>query len=257
MRVHIVPILFDNYAYVLVDEASGEAAVVDPAEPEPVLRTLAELGVKLTTVLCTHHHADHSGGNVALAQAFAGVRVVGSEVDGARIPALSHPVKHEDTLCVGTSVVRVLYVPCHTRGHVAYFCDGDLFCGDTLFVAGCGRFFEGTAADMDRALNEVLGGLAPETRIYCGHEYTLDNLAFAQTVEPENKALQEKLAWARDRRAKQLPTVPSTLGEERTYNPFLRVREETVAAAMQERAPEKVMAKLREAKNRFKAPATT
>jgi hydroxyacylglutathione hydrolase len=250
MHVHPIPILNDNYAYLLVDEASGAAAVVDPAEPGPVIAAVEAAGVRPTHVLCTHHHPDHSGGNVALRERWPDVEVVGSAADAARIPGLTRGVGDGDVVAVGGLAVRVLFVPCHTRGHLAFLAEDALFCGDTLFVAGCGRFFEGDAAQMHRALQDVFGALPSSTRVFCGHEYTVTNLRFALTVEPDNAAAREKLAWAEGRRAAGLPTVPGTLGEERAYNPFVR------APLLQERlgAPDAIaaLAELRRRKDEFR-----
>ncbi|MCA9542197.1 MAG: hydroxyacylglutathione hydrolase [Myxococcales bacterium] len=251
MRIVPIPILRDNYAYLIIDEAAGVAGVVDPAEPEPVCAALAREGVRLTHVLCTHHHWDHSGGNVAMAKRFSGVQVVGSADDAKRIPALTTPVGPDDEVTIGTLRGRVLPVPCHTRGHIAFRFGDALFCGDTLFVAGCGRFFEGDAAQMDHALNTVIAGLPDETRLFCGHEYTLSNLRFALTIEPGNPALKKRQAWAEARRAADLPTVPSTVGDEKQTNPFLRVRTSAVAAAVGETDPIAVMAALRARKDDF------
>lgn len=256
MLVVPIPILNDNYSYLLIDPDSGHAAAVDPAEPGPVLREIESRGLLLTHILCTHHHPDHAGGNVAIAGAMPGVTIVGPSIDAARIPGLTLGVSHGDTVMVGSLVVRVLFVPCHTRGHVAFVAgEGSprgpaLFCGDTLFVAGCGRFFEGSPQQMVTALYDVFGALPPETRVYCGHEYTLANLAFAASVEPDNSSITDKLAWAIAQRAAGLPTVPSTLAEERAYNPFLRVH---VPAISHGETPPVVMARLREAKNAFRS----
>ena len=160
-----------------------------------------------------------------------------------------------DVFQLGGEDVQVLGVPCHTRGHVAYLWDGNLFCGDTLFVAGCGRFFEGEAREMDEALNHVFGSLPGTTKVYCGHEYTVGNLLFARSVEPDNQQVQEKLVWAQQQRAKGLSTVPSTLEEEWSYNPFMRVGEPDVQKQVGHDEPVSVMKALRELKNEFRPPA--
>lgn len=251
MRIEIVPIFMDNYAYLLIDEASGVAAAVDPAEPEPVLAALERAGVRLSHVLCTHHHYDHSAGNEAMVARFPDAVVVGGKIDAERIPKLGVAVSGGDRVAVGGLSVEVLDVPCHTLGHVAYRVGDALFSGDALFVAGCGRFFEGDAAQMHHSLNTVLAALPDETRVFCGHEYTVGNLEFAAHVEPTNEAIAHKLAWARAQLAAGRPTVPSTLGEERATNPFLRVCEASIQAAMGSRDPVETMARLREAKNAF------
>lgn len=252
MRVRQIPILRDNYCHLVIDDVAGVAAAIDPAEPAPVLSALQEEGVRLTHVLCTHHHWDHTGGNLEILDAHPEVEVLGSAADAARIPGITRPVDDGDALQVGGIGGRVLFVPCHTRGHLAYLFEDALFCGDTLFVAGCGRFTEGDAAQMHRALNEVFAALPDETRVFCGHEYTVANLKFAQTVEPANDAIRRKLKWAEARRQEGRSTVPSTIGEERTYNPFMRVHVPAVAGATGESDAVRVMAALRARKDRFR-----
>lgn len=223
MRVVPVPLLEDNYAYLLIDEHTRQAAIVDPAQAAPVLEAEQKEGVELRTILNTHHHWDHTGGNLELIAAKNGrLLVAGSGPDSAQIPGITERVSDGDRVAVGELEGRVLFIPCHTRGHVAYLFGRALFCGDTLFAAGCGRFFEGTAEQMYHALHEVLGVLPDDTLVYCGHEYTEKNLRFAMTLEPSNAAIREKLAEVIELRSRGLPSIPTTLGEERTYNPFLR-----------------------------------
>jgi hydroxyacylglutathione hydrolase len=251
VRVRQIPILSDNYAHLLIDEAQGVAAAIDPADPGPVLAAIAEEGVRLSHVLCTHHHWDHSGGNLAVLERWPEATVVGSAADADRIPGIGHRIADGGEVRVGTLTGRALAVPCHTRGHVAYLFGDALFSGDTLFVAGCGRFFEGDAAQMDHALSGVFGALPGDTRVYCGHEYTVSNLRFALSVEPDNAAVRTKLAWAEAQRAAGESTVPSTIAQEHLTNPFMRVREASVQAAMGASDPVQVMHLLREAKNAF------
>jgi hydroxyacylglutathione hydrolase len=253
MRIRLVPILEDNYSYLLIDDAAKAAAAVDPAEPDKVAAALAEEGVRLAAILCTHHHWDHSGGNLGLLEKFPGAEVFGSEDDAEKIPGITRRIRHGDEVKVAGLSGRALLVPCHTRGHLAYHFGRALFSGDTLFVAGCGRFFEGDAAGMHRALNEVIAALPPETEVYCGHEYTVGNLKFALAVEPENAAAKSKLEWALARREKGLPTIPSTLAEERAFNPFMRVAVPELARAVGADNPVEVMDRLRTRKNNFKA----
>lgn len=251
MRIRQIPLFNDNYAHLVIDEGTVCAAAVDPADAGPVCAAIEAEGARLTHILCTHHHWDHSGGNVAMLRRHPDAEVVGSVDDAPQIPGITRQVSHGDTLRVGELEASVLFVPCHTRGHVAYRFGDALFCGDTLFVAGCGRFFEGDARQMHAALNEVFAALPESTRVFCGHEYTISNLEFAASVDPENSALHGKLAWARGERAAGRSTVPSTLGEERTYNPFLRVGTPAIRAATGESDPVAVMARLRELKNAF------
>lgn len=240
MSLEIVPLpqLADNYAYLVFDRLSGRALVVDAAEAGVVLAAVSERQLKLEAVLSTHHHPDHVGGNLELSSAVPGLRIFGAAIDRARIPGLTDPVEDGGALQVIGQTAELRYVPCHTRGHATYRFGSALFTGDTLFVGGCGRFFEGSATDMYRALYEVIGSLPDETLIYCGHEYTEKNLDFALTLEPGNAALHAKRAEARALRRAGRPTVPSRLGEERAYNPFLRARSPELMASVAELAPE-------------------
>ncbi|XP_008579781.1 PREDICTED: hydroxyacylglutathione hydrolase, mitochondrial isoform X2 [Galeopterus variegatus] len=257
MKVELLPALTDNYMYLVIDEDTREAAIVDPVQPQKVLETVKKHGVKLTTVLTTHHHWDHAGGNEKLVKLEPGLKVYGGD---DRIGALTHKVTHLTTLQVGSLNVKCLSTPCHTSGHICYFVTKPggseppaVFTGDTLFVAGCGKFYEGTADEMYKALLEVLGRLPPDS-IYCGHEYTINNLKFARHVEPDNAAVQEKLAWAKEKYSIGEPTVPSTMAEEFTYNPFMRVREKTVQQHAGETDPVTTMRALRREKDQFKVP---
>jgi hydroxyacylglutathione hydrolase len=232
MRVERIPTLNDNYTYLIVDEETGEAAAVDAPEAEPVIDRASQLGVRVSKILCTHHHFDHTGANEALAKRF-GAPVFGHVSDSQRIPGFTQGLEEGDRVSVGTLEAQVLHVPAHTRGHIAYVLPGAVFCGDTLFAGGCGRIFEGTPEMMYRALNEKLGRLLDDTLVYCGHEYTETNLRFALHVEPGNPATQERMRAVQERRAKAASdwhaatdaemTVPSTVAEERATNPFMRV----------------------------------
>lgn len=258
MQVKVLNALADNYMYLLVDDESREAAIVDPVEPTKVLDEVKKLGVRLTTVLTTHHHWDHAGGNERLLALSPNLRVYGGD---DRVPKLTEHVTDNQELQVGKLTVQCLLTPCHTSGHVCYFvpaADGQppaVFTGDTLFVAGCGKFFEGTADQMYRALVERLSKLPDDTRVFCGHEYTVTNLQFAATVEPKNEAIKKKLAWARDQRSRKEPTVPSTIAEERSFNPFMRVREPTVHQHARLEDPVSTMAFLRKQKDHFRPAA--
>jgi hydroxyacylglutathione hydrolase len=232
MRVERIPTLNDNYTYLIIDEATGEAAIVDAPEAEPVVRRIEQLGVRASKILSTHHHWDHVGANPDLAKRF-GTPVFGHVSDSQRIPGFTQGVEEGDRVSVGDLEAAVLFIPAHTRGHIAYLFPGAVFCGDTLFAGGCGRIFEGTPELMHRALNDKLGELPEDTRVYCGHEYTETNLRFALHVEPGNAATQARMRSVQERRAKAAPdwhdateaemTVPSTIAEERATNPFMRV----------------------------------
>jgi hydroxyacylglutathione hydrolase len=233
LRIERIPTLQDNYTYLIVCETSGEAAVVDAPEEEPVLRRIDETGARVTKILSTHHHYDHSAANPKLAERF-GAPVFGHESDAGRLPGLTDGLAEGDSVSVGEQVARILFIPAHTRGHIAYVFDEAeaVFCGDTLFAGGCGRLFEGTPEMMFSALHEKLGALPDAMRVFCGHEYTESNLVFAAHVEPENAAVARKLEWVRQTRKDAAAdwhdatpaemTVPSTIGEERETNPFLR-----------------------------------
>ncbi|CAH1645370.1 unnamed protein product [Spodoptera littoralis] len=231
MDVKILPALKDNYMYLLVDKATNEAAVVDPVETKTVLQAVHDHQLKLTTVLTTHHHWDHAGGNEELANQVPGIEVYGGD---DRIGALTKKVEHNTIFNIGNLMVQCLFTPCHTMGHICYYVttpgegsEGVVFTGDTLFLAGCGRFFEGNAEQMYNAFS-ILGSLPDNTKVYCGHEYTLQNLKFALHVEPSNNEILKKIAWSELRREEGKPTVPSTIGEEKSYNPFMRVYEAEV-----------------------------
>jgi hydroxyacylglutathione hydrolase len=222
----IVPIgaFKDNYVWTL--RTATHAAVVDPGEAGPVLEYLTRERLELSAILATHHHADHVGGIAELLRKYP-VPVYGPRDEP--IATLTHPVHGGDEVNIPQLGLRfsVLDIPGHTRAHIAYYGAGALFCGDTLFACGCGRLFEGTAEQMYASL-EKLRALPDETRVYCGHEYTLANIAFAKAVEPDNAALQRR--EQRDRRLREAgkPTLPSTLGEEKATNPFLRCGEQAV-----------------------------
>ncbi|XP_068886469.1 hydroxyacylglutathione hydrolase, mitochondrial isoform X1 [Aphelocoma coerulescens] len=258
MKVEILPALTDNYMYLLIDQDTKEAAIVDPVQPQKVLDAVKKHGVKLTTVLTTHHHWDHAGGNEKLVKMEPGLRVYGGD---SRVGALTQRVSHLTALKVGSLSVKCLSTPCHTSGHICYYVTKPnsseppaVFTGDTLFVAGCGKFFEGTPDEMYKALIEILGSLDPKTRVYCGHEYTINNLKFARHVEPNNTSIQEKLAWAKAQYDSGEPTIPSTIAEEFTYNPFMRVREKSVQDHAGETDPVRAMGAIRKEKDNFRVP---
>ncbi|XP_059887396.1 hydroxyacylglutathione hydrolase-like protein isoform X2 [Delphinus delphis] len=259
MKVKVIPVLEDNYMYLVIEEHTREAVAVDVAVPKrarplpgalctrawrpntgshldhlhlpnshpfQLLEIVGREGVSLTTVLTTHHHWDHARGNTELARLLPGLVVLGAD---ERICALTRRLVHGEELRFGAIHVRCLLTPGHTSGHMSYFLWEDecldppaVFSGDALSVAGCGSRLETTAQQMYHSLVETLGTLPPET-VFCGHEHTLGNLEFAQKVEPCNNHVKAKLSWAKKRDEDDVPTVPSTLGEELLYNPFLRV----------------------------------
>lgn len=221
----------DNYIWLLYDDASRQAFVVDPGDAQPVEQRVAELGLSLEGVLITHHHFDHVGGLAGLA-ANRDLTIYGPH--NQAIEAISHRLGAGDSIAVLGHTFSVLEVPGHTLDHIAYFHAGEqpvLFCGDTLFAGGCGRMFEGTAPMMLQSL-ESLAALPADTLVYCAHEYTLANLAFAQAVEPDNTALAQRVENAVATREKGQPTVPSNIALEQATNPFLRCTEPSVAASL-------------------------
>lgn len=235
MRVEIVPCLSDNYAYVLIDDAARECAVVDASEAGPLSTALSRIGLPLTAIFSTHHHFDHVGGNEALLAAHPGAVVYGHRSDVGRLPGLSRPLDDGARVAFGTCEVRAHHVPGHTLGALAYEVrahDGArwLFTGDTLFLAGCGRLFEGTAEQMFTSLSS-LAALGDDVLVACGHEYTLSNLRFAAHVEPENALIRERLAEESARRQRGEPTVPAPMSYEKATNPFLRARDVATFAA--------------------------
>ena len=217
-----VPILSDNYAWMLRDAASGAVAIVDPADPGPIIAAIERAGGRLDMILLTHHHADHVAGTDAVRARF-NCPVVGAAADAHRLPRLDRAVREGDTVQLGNAKARVIDTPGHTRGQINfYFSDGDvLLSGDTLFSLGCGRLIEGTAEEMFASLRK-LASLPADTLVCCGHEYTASNARFALTVEPDNAALRARAEEVRRLRAANRPTVPSRLGEEMAANPFLR-----------------------------------
>lgn len=201
----------------IIDNTTKEAAIVDPVDPVRVLITAADQAVKLKMVLTTHHHWDHAGGNEKLVEKFSAshnntsgaLKVYGGD---DRIGALTDKVKQDDVIRLGNLNIRCLFTPCHTTGHICYYLESEkgdraVFTGDTLFLGGCGRFFEGTAEQMHSALIGKISQLPDDTNVYCGHEYTLQNLAFGHHVEPNNTDIANKIKWAKTQRANNLPTV--------------------------------------------------
>lgn len=250
----IVPIgaFKDNYVWTLRN--ARYAALVDPGDATPVLDYLAREKLALCAILATHHHPDHVGGIAALVERWR-VPVYGPR--GEPIATLTHPVSEGERVSLPELGVdfTVLGIPGHTRAHIAYYGGGALFCGDTLFACGCGRLFEGTAEQMYASLAK-LAALPDDTRVYCGHEYTLANIAFARTVEPANRALAEREAETRALRHAGRPTLPSRLGDEKATNPFLRCSEPAVIESANKylgsrlSTPVQVFAAIREWKNR-------
>lgn len=259
MLVVPVPCLSDNYAYLLICPETNEAAIIDPSEAAPVLAALESRHVRVVSILATHHHPDHVGGIEALVERLKIEKVYGHKSDKGRIPGQTHFLEEDDSFHVGSYEVNVLHIPGHTTGAVAYVVSrrGDtpvVFTGDTLFVAGCGRLFEGNPPMMHASLMK-LALLEPRTRVYCGHEYTESNLRFAAHVEPSNAAVEAARERVAGLRAEGKPTVPSTIAEELAFNPFMRVHSQEIRANMKltaATAPADVLGAVRAAKDSFK-----
>ncbi len=252
-----IPAFTDNYLWLL--ERGGQAVVVDPGDAGPVRHALKQRGLALSGILITHWHPDHIGGLASLIKE-SQIPVYGPAAEAARIPGLTHTLRESDPVNVLDLSFTVWEVPGHTLGHIAFVEKDFVLCGDTLFSAGCGRLFEGTAEQMYRSLARF-SELPDPTLVYCTHEYTLANLAFALTVEPESKTVQDEIARVRKLRAQNWPSLPTRIGHERRINPFLRTDDPAVARAAARHAgreldsPAAVFAELRLWKDGFRAPS--
>lgn len=250
MQIIGLPLLSDNYAWLLVDAQQRECAVVDPSEAAPVAAAIQGRGLRLRCILATHHHPDHTGGIAALAD--DDVQVIASDYDRQRVPRVTHAVGDNTELSIIGQTMRCMMVPGHTLGAVAFYFPalGALFTGDTLFTAGCGRLFEGDAVQMHTSLCR-LAALPPETAVYCGHEYTEKNLQFAASLEPNNEAVARRRAAVAAQRQAGMPTVPATLAEERQTNPFLRCEAPALREITGEKLAVDVFAALRRRRDAF------
>ena len=253
LEIQQLPVLNDNYIYLIHDLVSGETAAVDPAVSEPVLAALKLNNWQLSYIFNTHHHADHIGGNLVLKKQTA-CHIIGSEADRQRIPGIDQGVIEGDCLNLGKHTIQIIECSGHTQGHIAFYIPefDALFCGDTLFAIGCGRLFEGSAEQMQQSLRK-LTALPLATKIYCAHEYTAANARFAFSVEPDNADLQQAIGRIKHLRANNQPTVPTTLQQEIATNPFLRANSPEIQEnlAMQGATELAVFTELRERKNRF------
>ncbi len=232
LKVHQLNAFDDNYIWLIGCDGSAEVAIVDPGDAEPVLEYLRREGLTPCSILITHHHGDHTGGIDELLEHYT-VPVFGPANE--RIPHLTHPLGEGDTVELASCKLQlqVFDTPGHTRGHICYYGHGALFSGDTLFTAGCGRLFEGSAEQMYESL-EKLRALPDETLLYCAHEYTQANLAYALVAEPDNAAIRSRVTEVEALRAEQRPSVPATLAQEKATNPFLRSHVPELAAAAAE-----------------------
>lgn len=231
LQVVRIPVLSDNYVWLLHDDASGETVAIDPAVADPVLAAATARGWTIGQIWNTHWHGDHVGGNAAI-KAATGCVITGPTAEADKIGTLDRTVGEGDVVRIGDHAAQVMAVPAHTAGHIAYHLAGDhiVFVGDTLFAMGCGRLFEGTAAQMFANMAR-LAALPDETAVYCAHEYTLSNGRFALTIEPDNEALAARVAAVEAARAQGEPTVPTSIGAERNTNVFMRARDVAELAA--------------------------
>jgi len=257
MQVYRLPALKDNYIFLLYNPENQTAAVVDPATADPVLQQLNTLNAELVAIFNTHHHSDHVGGNSELIQHFPKVCVYGGAEDKGRIPGQQVFLTEGSQVAFGDRLGEVLFVPGHTRAHIAYYFPpetpgetGELFCGDTLFAGGCGRLFEGTPTQMVDSLSK-LRNLPDNTRVWCAHEYTLTNLQFALTVDGENPELKTRYDQVKTARNRSQATVPSILGVEKQTNPFLRWDDSKLQSATKSQNPVQTFARLRGMKDQF------
>lgn len=257
MQIYRLPALSDNYIFLLYDAKHRIAAVVDPAEAAPVLHQLNALQAELVAIFNTHHHGDHVGGNTTLLQHFPSAIVHAGSEDRGRIPGQQLFLQEGDQVTFGDRAATVLFVPGHTRAHIAYYFSptepneaGELFCGDTLFAGGCGRLFEGTPSQMVDSLSK-LRSLPDPTRVWCAHEYTLKNLQFALTVDPQNPALQTRYRQVEQMRQRSEATIPSRLGDEKQTNPFLRWDQSNLQTHVKSQDPIQTFSRLRGMKDQF------
>jgi len=235
MKIFSIPCSFDNYGYLIVCEETGETAVIDPAEFYPIFRQIERDGLQLRAVYCTHHHADHIGGLEELLGEFPGLLVYGHETDKRSIPGMNRSLAAGSKIHIGNIEGQVIHTPGHTIGSICYLLEDSIFTGDTLFGAGCGRLFEGSPKQMYDSLNSGIKPLPPGTRVYFGHEYTLQDLKFAKFIEPDNEAVNRRLEQTTADRDKGLLTTPSTMELECATNPFLRCQAEGIIRSVSEK----------------------
>ncbi|BGP16029.1 hypothetical protein JCM10213_004809 [Rhodosporidiobolus nylandii] len=251
MKIIPVPCRSDNYEYLLIDEATQTTAVVDPYDPPKLQQAAEKAGVKLGQyLLTTHGHHDHAGGNEKTKELYPDIKVYAG---GSKVSAVTDVLQDKDTFKIGSLDVTAVYTPCHTRDHLCYFVEDKtkneraVFTGDTLFISGCGRFFEGEPAEMHVALNEKLASLPADTKVYCGHEYTASNVAFSSKIEPENEAIKRLQKFCKEN---EVTTGKFTIGDEKEHNVFMRVTQPDVHKATGTTDPVKAMGVLREMKNK-------
>tara|TARA_B100000965_G_scaffold22316_1_gene16817 strand:- start:335 stop:1066 length:732 start_codon:yes stop_codon:yes gene_type:complete len=225
MRVEIIPCLQDNYSYLIIDESNKTASVVDPSEAKPIINFIEKENINLKYILNTHHHYDHIGGNKDLKKKYNSV-VIGYKDDASRIPGIDILLNNNQIWKADNFEAKIMHIPGHTTGHISFhfFKEKLIFTGDTLFSLGCGKIFEGTYQDMFDSLNQIKK-LPQDTKIYCGHEYTLQNSKFCIKYDPENLNLKKKIVEIKKKLENNIPTIPSTLKDENECNIFLRAKD--------------------------------
>lgn len=222
----LIPALETNYQHLLICQETNQAVVIDPADAPKLMSHIKKLNINLVAIFNTHHHFDHTCGNEELFSRFK-IPVYCSYIDINRIPQATHAIKENSTITFGTMNFIVLELPGHTLGQIAFLIENNLYCGDTLFAGGCGKLLEGTAEQLFSSLQRICQ-LPNDTMIYCGHEYTIKNLEFALTLEPQNPAIHQALEEAQKKHKQNIPTIPTTLGQEKSYNPFLRTHSKEI-----------------------------
>ncbi|MFY2507914.1 hydroxyacylglutathione hydrolase [Vibrio pectenicida] len=252
LDIKSIPAFNDNYIW-LIKNSDQRCAVVDPGDASPVIKYLEENNLTLDAILITHHHNDHIGGVPELVRRFPDIDVVGPINEP--VPTLTHAVEVGEQIELFGEIFLVLGLEGHTKGHIGYVGDGKLFCGDVMFSAGCGRVFEGTMTQMHSSLDKLMA-LPEETEVYCAHEYTAGNIAFALAVEPDNQALHQYRDEVNRLRAQNKPTLPTTIGKEKQINPFVRTDQPSIIRSVANRTPHKssslaIFTALREWKNEF------
>ena len=253
LNIEIIPCLNDNYSYLLYDEDTNAVAIIDPSDFNPCDKIINKKYNKLDYILNTHHHFDHVGGNQKLKEKYKS-KVLGFQLDKNRIPGIDIALKEKQSFKIGNTSFEVIFIPGHTKGHVAFYCKDEkiVFTGDTLFSLGCGRVFEGTYEQMFSSLNK-LKNLPIDTKIYCGHEYTKKNLEFCLEYDPNNELLKEKNNWINSKVESNSPTVPTSIEEEEKTNIFLRCKEPSIKNALNlnNASEQEIFSKLRALKDSF------
>lgn len=253
MKIEIIKCLQDNYSYLIINEKTKSACVVDPSEAEPIIDYVEKNNINLKFILNTHHHFDHVGGNNQLKKKYSS-KIIGSKIDSQRIPGIDILLKDGDKFEFGSINFEILFVPGHTSGHIAFYSKNEkiIFTGDTLFSMGCGKIFEGTSSQMFNSINKIKK-LPKKTKIFCGHEYTKKNLDFCMKYESENKFLLKKSSWVMNKIIKGLPTIPIELEEELKTNIFLRCDNLALKnqLKMKDSSDELIFKKLRNLKDEF------